>query len=102
MDGVIATLAPISAYDQAGPQEAMIALINRLYEQGHRIILFTARGSATGMDWSEVTRTQMQAWGVKYHELLFGKPAADYYIDDKLITFEQLTQLVEASDQNTD
>jgi len=93
IDGVIATLVPISRYDQAQPQSATIELINHLYDLGHRIILFTARGSATGMDWSEVTRKQMNDWGVKYHELLFGKPAADYYIDDKLITIEQLTLL---------
>ncbi|MBN1451863.1 MAG: hypothetical protein JW963_12675 [Anaerolineales bacterium] len=96
IDGVIATLAPVTNYDQAQPQRETIELINRLYDQGHRIILFTARGSATGIDWTEITRRQMAEWGVKYHELRFGKPAADFYIDDKLITIEQLALLTDA------
>ena len=60
----------------------------------HRIVLFTARGSATGIDWTDVTRRQMQAWGVKHHQLLFGKPAADYYIDDKQLALEQVRAFV--------
>ena len=64
--------------------------INRLYEFGHEIILFTARGSKTAKDWKDVTETQMNKWGVKYHRLIFGKPAADFYVDDKCIHIEQL------------
>jgi len=94
IDGVVATLAPDNRYDLASPQMDNIRLINLLYEQGHKIILFTARGSVTGMDWTEVTRDQMRAWGVKYHELRFGKPAADYYVDDKLVTMAELRVLL--------
>lgn len=94
IDGVVATLAPDNRYDWASPQTENIRLINLLYEQGHKIILFTARGSATGMDWTKVTRDQMRAWGVKYHELRFGKPAADYYVDDKLVTMAELRALL--------
>ena len=32
------------------------------------------------------TEQQLFEWGVKYHELFMGKPAADYYIDDKGIS----------------
>jgi hypothetical protein len=28
---------------------------------------------------------QLELWGCKYHELIMGKPSADYYIDDKAI-----------------
>lgn len=90
IDGVIATIAPELQYDLATPRLDMINLINLLYQRGHEIILFTARGSATGIDWREVTRKQMGEWGVKYHRLLFDKPAADYYVDDKMISVEQL------------
>ena len=64
-----------------------------LYEQGHRIILFTARGSMTGIDWTSRTQAQLLKWSVKYHELKFGKPAADYYIDDRLISIDQFLEL---------
>ena len=94
IDGIIATIVPDSQYDLAGPLRNNIHIINSLYEQGHRIMLFTARGSATGIDWTEVTKKQMKVWGVKYHELLFGKPAADYYIDDKMLSLDELNQTV--------
>ncbi|MFC2025032.1 cytidylyltransferase domain-containing protein [Chloroflexota bacterium] len=90
IDGIIATLIPSNRYDLAEPQPDNIRIINSLYKQGHQIILFTARGSATGINWVEITRRQLSAWGVKYHELLFGKPPADYYVDDKLLSIEQL------------
>lgn len=93
IDGVIATITPGNQYDLAEPQPEKIGVINKLYRQGHRIILYTARGSATGIDWTEVTCNQLKAWGVKYHELVFGKPAADYYIDDKILSVEQMEVL---------
>jgi hypothetical protein len=30
-----------------------------------------------------LTKMQLSIWGCKYHELILGKPSADYYIDDK-------------------
>lgn len=93
IDGVIATLTENNQYDLAAPKQNSIRAINALCEQGHRIILFTARGSLTGIDWSSVTQAQLLAWGVKYHELKFGKPAADYYIDDRMISIDQFLEL---------
>ena len=31
----------------------------------------------------EFTEIQLSLWGCKYHQLFLGKPAGDYYIDDK-------------------
>lgn len=90
IDGVVANLSPNNDYNLSTPNISVIEKINRLYDTKNYIILFTARGSKTGIDWSEVTATQMKKWGVKYHELRFGKPAADYYIDDRLISINQL------------
>jgi CMP-N,N'-diacetyllegionaminic acid synthase len=90
IDGVIAAIEPDNQYDRATPMQDTIDVVNSLHSQGHRIVLFTARGSKTGIDWTDLTRRQMQEWGVRHHELLFGKPAADYYVDDKLIGMEQL------------
>ena len=70
-------------YELAEPYQQVIARVNALYEQGHRVILFTARGTTTGIDWRELTEQQMRAWGVKYHQLFFGKPEADIYVDDR-------------------
>lgn len=90
IDGVIAMLEPDNQYDRTVPIRQAVEAINTLYDKGHRIILFTARGSLTGIDWRDTTKTQMDKWGVKYHELLFGKPAADYYVDDKALLPESL------------
>ncbi len=90
IDGVVAAFNPDLTYDTSGPNERMIQIINQLYDAGNRIVLFTARGYKTGIDWSEVTKEQMDRWGVKYHELKFGKPNADYYIDDKMLDMNTL------------
>jgi len=90
IDGVIAKLTPDNRYEQAQPCQEVIDYVNALYKRGHRIILHTARGSLTGLDWTEVTTQQMYEWGVQYHTLTFGKPAADYYIDDRAIMLDRL------------
>ena len=90
IDGVIASIVPDNDYRKAAPLERTIASINRLFDAGHRIVLFTARGSKTGIDWRDLTRRQMRDWGVRHHELNFGKPAADYYVDDRNLSIEQL------------
>lgn len=92
IDGVIANLSPQNDYRLATPNLPMIARVNQLYEAGHRIVLQTARGSTTGIDWRPVTEAQLAAWGLKYHALHFGKPAADYYIDDRMLALEDLGQ----------
>ncbi len=93
IDGVIATLTPQNDYTLAGPLTANIRRINRLHAAGNRIVLFTARGSMTGLDWSAVTQRQLREWGVAHHELRFGKPAADFYIDDRMLSLSALEAL---------
>lgn len=94
IDGVIATIVPGNDYNKSGPRQQMIGYINELYARGHHIILHTARGYLSGIDWKEKTREQLCAWGVCYHELHFGKPAADYYIDDKMLPLDCIGALV--------
>jgi hypothetical protein len=77
------------AYEKAEPLGDVIAQVNTLYDAGHRIILLTARGTTTGMDWRPLTEAQMARWGVRYHELHFGKPQADLYIDDRAMSLEE-------------
>ena len=66
------------------PINKVINKINKLYEN-NRIILFTSRGYTSKKDWRELTEKQIKLWNLKYHELHFGKPFADYYIDNKAI-----------------
>lgn len=74
IDGVIAKIEKNNDYAKAEPNMQTIDVINKLYQMGNHIILLTARGYVTGMDWEETTKQQLNLWGLKYHELHFGKP----------------------------
>jgi CMP-N,N'-diacetyllegionaminic acid synthase len=91
MDGVIATLVPDGDYATAQPYPPAVSLLARLHQAGNRIVVYTARGSATGLDWTETTREQLRRWGIPCDELRFGKPAADYYVDDRMMSLATLT-----------
>lgn len=69
----------------AKPLTDRITMANDLFDAGHKIVYWTARGSTTNRDWSDLTKKQLNEWGVKYHELKFGKPFYDLFIDDKAI-----------------
>lgn len=90
IDGIIAEKNIQNDYGIANPIYENINIINNLYDKGHTIILFTARGYVTAIDWSDITKKQLLSWNVKYHELYFGKPNADIYIDDKFIEINKL------------
>lgn len=77
-------------YAEAKPFLDRIKKINKLYDEGHTIIYFTARGTETGINWQEVTEKQFMMWGVKYHNLIFGKPAADCYLDDRMLSLDTI------------
>ena len=72
-------------YEQATPILQNIKKANKLYEENHTIIYWTARGSGTGLNWKKLTKKQLKKWNVKYHELKFGKPMFDLFIDDKVL-----------------
>ena len=72
-------------YTKAIPIEEAITKANMLFDNGHTIIYWTARGTVSGIDWKDVTVEQFKKWGVKYHKLKFGKPIYDLFIDDKNI-----------------
>jgi len=84
IDGTLCTNTD-GAYEMARAWPDVITRINALYDAGHRIILYTARGTTTGIDWRARTEAQLSAWGVRYHDLVFGKPTADVYVDDKAV-----------------
>ena len=72
-------------YVNSVPISERIQKVNELFEKGHLIKIFTARGSKTGIDWKELTCLQLEKWNVKHHELILGKPDTDLFVDDKAI-----------------
>tara|TARA_R110002096_G_scaffold94677_5_gene213033 strand:- start:89 stop:400 length:312 start_codon:yes stop_codon:yes gene_type:complete len=75
-------------YAKAKPIKKNIDKINKLYDDGNVITYWTARGTGSGIDWRDVTEKQFDKWGVKYHDLKFGKPIYDLFVDDKNINSE--------------
>lgn len=88
-------------YGKATPNWALIDKINRLYDKGDTIILYTARRMLTHNgdlkkieeDVGDITREWLRRHNVKYHELIFGKIYYDLLIDDKTITPEDFLGL---------
>jgi len=80
-------------YINSTPIYENIEFINKLYDDGHYVIYWTARGTVTKKDWRIVTENQFKKWNVKYHELKFGKPYYDLFIDDKNINAKDLKNI---------
>ena len=89
IDNTICSYSEDLDYSKATPRPERIQKINSLYDQGNTIVYWTARGTGSGMDWRGVTEKQFADWGVKYHELKFGKPIYDLFVDDKNINAER-------------
>ena len=88
IDNTICKTPETGEYHKAKPIYEHICKINAMYDSGHTIIYWTARGTRTGKDWRSLTEQQLAKWLVKYHELHIGKPVYDLFIDDKNINSE--------------
>jgi hypothetical protein len=78
-------------YPLAKPNLDNIKKVNILYEQGHIITYWTARGTMSGINWYDLTKQQLNNWGCKYHNLITGeKPAYDLLICDKTKRIEEI------------
>lgn len=89
-------------YGKAEPIQKMIDAIRIAKESGFKIVLFTARRMATHNgninkvieDVGDLTKTWLKDNKVPYDELLFGKPNAVYYVDDKAMLPNQFIDLI--------
>lgn len=68
----------------AKPFGESIAMVNRLYDEGHYICFFTARTD----EHREATEDWLKQHGVKYHRVIFNKPRKSapfveyHFVDD--------------------
>jgi len=91
LDGTICTQEKMGTYQDALPIEKIVEKIRVLWCLGDYIIIFTARGMNTfsgnilaiERNMRPITEKWLRDHDVPYHELIFGKPAADVYVDDK-------------------
>ena len=71
-------------YLGAQPFPERIQRVNQLYDEGHTIIVETARGCVSGKNWFYQTVEQLKGFGLRFHHLRTGvKFGADFFIDDK-------------------
>ena len=82
-------------YDLSEPNFDNISKINSLYDEGWKVVYWTARGAVSKIDYTEHTRAQLLKWGCKFHELITGtsdhpKPHFDLIVDDKAKRIEEL------------
>jgi CMP-N,N'-diacetyllegionaminic acid synthase len=96
IDGVICKTFK-NKYEFSKPDYKVIKIINKLYDNGNYIIIFTARYmgrnnqkiSKAKKQGYAFTLNQLKIWNVKFHKLIFGKPSYDLIIDDKGLGFKK-------------
>jgi len=80
-----------SDYINSKPIFANIEKINKLYDEGHTIIYWTARGGTTNIDHTDLTSSQLKEWGCLFHQLkMNSKPSYDLLICDKTKRIEEI------------
>ena len=94
LDNTLVTFPKIkNDYSTVEPIEKNIKVLRNLKKMGHTIIIHTARRMKTHngnvakiiADIGKITIDTLERLNIPYDELLFGKPYADYYIDDKAV-----------------
>lgn len=87
-------------YTKSKPIKKSIKVINELYQKGYQIDIFTARGmSRYNKDINlihkklrKLTLSSLKKWKLKFHNLYFGKPFYDFFVDDKCYAFQKYWQ----------
>ena len=97
IDGIICNTHG-NDYENAQPFLQRIEKINKLHDQGNKIIFHTCRGmtlfnnnrfNAEHEFWS-FTYKQLKKWNVKFDHLYFGKPCGDFFVENKATKYENI------------
>ena len=104
LDNTIVTYPKIPGdYTSVEPIKKTVEYLKFLKSQGHYIIIHTARrmkthkGNIGGIiaDVGKITLDTLERFNIPYDEILFGKPYADFYIDDLAVnTFHQIDKIL--------
>ena len=70
LDGTICTKVKNSKYLDALPIVDRVKYINKLYSLGHKILIYTARGSVSKINHEILTYKQLHDWGLNFHKLI--------------------------------
>ncbi len=91
LDGTICTEEKTYSRALAKPINGAVDHINKLYDGGNIIIIYSAR---TWMEF-EMTTDWLRKNNIKYHQLVLGKPIGDVWIDDRAINFNGWDNVIE-------
>jgi FMN phosphatase YigB (HAD superfamily) len=97
LDNVICKTNSKHNYKKSKPILKAINFINKLYNAGYEIKIYTARYMGRhkeninfiNKNYFEKTKKQLNKWNLKYHKLYMGKPNFDIFIDDKSLNFSK-------------
>jgi capsule biosynthesis phosphatase len=102
LDGVIAEIKKENeTYADVKPIKSAVEKIKKLKENGHYIIIYTARHMKTCdgnvskvlAKIGRITLEWLDKYNVPYDEIVFGKPWADIYIDDNGYRFNNWNEI---------
>lgn len=95
LDNTLVTYPEIDGdYTSVKPIQYTIDFLKYLKKMGHTIIIYTARRMSTYngntgkalSDIGKITFDTLEKFDIPYDEIYFGKPYADYYIDDLCVS----------------
>lgn len=92
---------PLVKYGQAVPMPEVIEQLRRAKRAGYNIVLFTARGMMTNLDF-EVARSPTVRWmrenDVPYDSIYWGKPPSCVIVDDLSVRPDEFAAWLDRQD----
>jgi len=90
----------VEKYHACKPVPHMVDIVNECYDKGHEVVIYTARGMSVFKgnrdeiihNLYDLTREQLERWGIKYHKLVMGKLHYDLLVDDKVLNVEDVKE----------
>lgn len=96
LDGTICTEEKTFSRSLAKPIAGAIEKINKLFSEGHTIIIYSGRS------WQEyeMTTEWLKSNNIRYHQLILGKPIGDLWIDDRATQFRSWDEIINILNEN--
>lgn len=93
----------VEKYNTCLPIKEMIDITNQCYDRGDTVIVYTARGMTSFAgnihdiysNLYDLTKNQLNEWGVKHHQLIMGKAHYDVLIDDKALNSNRIKNILD-------
>ena len=88
----------VQKYLSCKPIPEMVEVVNQCYDWGYEIVIYTARGMSVFKgnkdniihSLYELTKGQLEEWGIKHHKLVMGKLHYDLLVDDKAVSNQRI------------